>query len=67
MCSSTGPKNNNYRDFPGGSAAKISPSNAGGAGLLPGLGAENPHASQPEKEKQQQQQQKKQHKIEAIL
>ena len=33
-----------YRDFPGSPVVKTSPSNAGGAGLLPGWGAKIPHA-----------------------
>ena len=32
-------------DFPGGPVVKTSPSNAGGAALIPGLGAKIPHAS----------------------
>ena len=35
------------RDFPGGPVVKISPSNAGGAGSIPGQGAMIPHASRP--------------------
>ena len=35
------------RDFPGGPVVKISPSNAGGAGLIPGQGAKIPHALRP--------------------
>ena len=35
------------RDFPGGPVVKTSPSNAGGAGSIPGRGAKIPHASQP--------------------
>ena len=31
-------------DFPGGPVAKISPSNTGGAGSIPGWGAKIPHA-----------------------
>ena len=31
------------RDFPGGPAVKSSPSNAGGAGSIPGQGTEIPH------------------------
>ena len=34
-----------FRDFPGGSVVKTSPSNAGGAGSIPGRGVESPHAS----------------------
>ena len=49
---------NQYRDFPGGPVVKTSPSNAGGAGLIPGLGAKIPYASWPEKPKR---------KTEAIL
>ena len=37
---------------------KTSPSNAGGAGTIPGRGAKIPHASRPENQK---------HKTEAIL
>ena len=33
------------RDFPGGPVIKISPSNARGAGSIPGPGANIPHAS----------------------
>ena len=33
-------------DFPGGPVVKTSPSNAGGAGSIPGRGAKIPHASQ---------------------
>ena len=33
-------------DFSGGPAVKISPSSAGGAGLIPGRGAKIPHVSQ---------------------
>ena len=40
-------KNEPFRDFPVGPVVKTSPSNAGGAGLIPGLGAEIPHALQP--------------------
>ena len=34
-------------DFPGGPVVKSSPSNAGGAGSIPGQGAKIPHASWP--------------------
>ena len=34
-------------DFPGGAGVKTSPSNAGGAGSIPGQGAKIPHASGP--------------------
>ena len=34
-------------DFPGSPVVKILPSNAGGAGLIPGHGAKIPHASRP--------------------
>ena len=34
-------------DFPGGPVVKPSPSNAGGAGSIPGQGAKIPHASWP--------------------
>ena len=33
-------------DFPGSPVVKTSPSNAGGAGSIPGRGAKIPHASQ---------------------
>ena len=39
------------RDFPGGPVVKISPSDAGGIGLIPDQGAKIPHASQPKKKK----------------
>ena len=35
------------RDFPGGPVVKTSPSNAGGASLIPGQGAKIPYASRP--------------------
>ena len=35
------------RDFPSGPVVKASPSNAGGAGSIPGQGAKIPHASRP--------------------
>ena len=35
------------RDFPGGPVFKTLPSNAGGAGSIPGQGAKIPHASWP--------------------
>ena len=44
------------RDFPGGPVVKTSPSNAGGAGSIPGWGAKIPHASQPEKQNVKQKQ-----------
>ena len=34
-----------YGDFPGGSVAKNSPSNAGGSGSIPGQGTKTPHKS----------------------
>ena len=37
-------------DFPGGPVVKASPSNAGGAGLIPGQGAKIPHALWPKKQ-----------------
>ena len=40
-------KGRSSRDFPGGPVVKTSPSNAGGAGLIPGQGAKIPHASRP--------------------
>ena len=36
-----------FGNFPGGPVVKTSPSNAGGAGLIPGLGTIIPHASWP--------------------
>ena len=35
------------RDFPGGPVVGTPPSNAGGAGSIPGRGVKIPHASQP--------------------
>ena len=43
------------RDFPGGPVVKTSPSNARGAGLIPGLGAKFPHASRSNKCKKEKQ------------
>ena len=37
------------RDSPGGPVVKTSPSNAGHVGLIPGPGAEIPHAWRPKK------------------
>ena len=37
----------NGGDFPGGSVVKTLPSDAGGAGSIPGQGAKIPHASWP--------------------
>ena len=34
-------------NFPGSPGVKISPSNAGGVGLIPGQGAKIPHVSRP--------------------
>ena len=45
------------RGIPGSPVVKTSPSNAGGAGSIPGRGAKFPHASWP----------KRKHKTEAIL
>ena len=39
------------RDFPEGPVVKTLPSNAGGAGSIPGREAKIPHASQPKKPK----------------
>ena len=47
-----------FRDIPGGPVVKTSPSNAGGAGSIPGRGAKIPHTSWPKETK---------HKTEAIL
>ena len=41
-----------HGDLPGGPVVKTLPSNAGGMGLIPGLGATIPHASQPKNQKQ---------------
>ena len=46
-----------YWDFPGSPVVKTSPSNAGGAGLIPGQGAKIPNALWP----------KTKNKTEAIL
>ena len=43
---------NNSRDFSGGPAVKTLPSNAGGAGSIPGLGAKIPHVLWPQNKKQ---------------
>ena len=40
--------NRHNRDFPGGPVVGTSPSNAGGAGLIPGQGTKIPRASRPE-------------------
>ena len=40
-------KKKHYGDFPDGPVVKTSLSSAGDAGLIPGLGAKIPHASQP--------------------
>ena len=40
-------KDKNCRDFPGSPVVKTSPSNAGGAGLIPGQGAKIPHVLWP--------------------
>ena len=37
--------NKKFRDFPGGPVVKNPPSNAGGAGLIPGLGTKIPHGT----------------------
>ena len=42
------------RDFPGGPVVKTSPSNAGGAGSIPGRGAKIPHASWPKNQNMKQ-------------
>ena len=39
------------RDFPGGPVVGTLPSNAGGAGSIPGRGAGIPHASCPKNQK----------------
>ena len=43
-------------DFPGGPVIKTSPSNAGGAGSIPGQGAKIPHASWPKNQNRKQKQ-----------
>ena len=43
-------------DFPGCPVAKTLPSNAGAVGLIPGQGAEIPHASQPKNQNTKQKQ-----------
>ena len=43
-------------DFPGGPVDKTSPSNAGGAGSIPGWGAKIPHASWPKNQNIEQKQ-----------
>ena len=43
-------------DFPGGPVVKTLPSNAGGAGLIPGWGAKIPHTSRPKNQKIKQKQ-----------
>ena len=45
-----------YRDFPGGPLVKMSPSDAGDVGWIPGLKARIPHASWPKKQKVKQKQ-----------
>ena len=40
----------NYWNFPGGSVVKTLPSNAGGVGLIPDLGAKISHPSQKNKQ-----------------
>ena len=44
------------RNFPGGPVFKTSPSNAGGAGSIPGQGAKIPHASWPKNQNIEQKQ-----------
>ena len=41
------PSNKHLWDFPGSPVVETSPSNAGGAGSIPGRGAKIPHASGP--------------------
>ena len=43
-------------EFPGGPVVKTSPSNAGGAGSIPGQGAKIPHASWPKNQNIEQKQ-----------
>ena len=43
-------------DFPGGPVVKTSPSNAGGAGSIPGRGAKIPHALRPKNQNIEQKQ-----------
>ena len=49
-------KTNNNRDFPGGPVVKISPSNAGGEGLIPDQGTKILHTSWPENQNMKQKQ-----------
>ena len=51
-------KMNIYWDLPGSPVVKTPPSNAGGAGSIPGRGAKIPHTSGPKNQK---------HKTEALL
>ena len=44
------------RDFPGGPVVKISPSNTGGVGSIPGQGAKIPRASWPKSKNRKQKQ-----------
>ena len=44
------------RDFPSGPVVGTSPSNAGGAGLIPGQGAGIPHSSRPKSQNMEQMQ-----------
>ena len=39
-----------FWDLPGGPVIKASPSNVGGAGLIPGQGVKIPHVPQPKKQ-----------------
>ena len=49
-------KTNNNRDFPGGPVVKISPSNAGGEGLIPDWGTKIPCALQTKNQNMKQKQ-----------
>ena len=55
-------KNKTFRNFPGGPEIKTSPSNAGGAGSIPGQRVKIPLVLGPKKKNQ-----KTKHKIGAIL
>ena len=56
-------KKKDSKDFPGSPVAKTLPSNAGGAGSIPGRGAKIPHALQPKNKRMK----KMKNKTEAIF
>ena len=49
-------RNSKCWDFPGSPVVKTSPSNAGGAGLIPGQGTKVPQASRPKNQNMKQKQ-----------